>query len=228
MLVVVDHGLEVGADELLGGAVADGNARREEVDELCAVGLVAVEEVEALGHGGHGGGLSVGAVLEDELLEKEEGLLVGNVLAHLGDGVPRVFREGTLAVGALLVGDAELHDHALLEAHAEVRVLLQRELDLDALRVRLRPHEPSVDEGRAVRAAEAGNLLEEDGKQLRGLELGVLERGPVPAVALAALLHRQGARDALGDVHLGAQARHAHVGRVGRDVHAAKTAQTAG
>lgn len=82
--------MHVHGDELAGLCFADGGDGGEEVDELLGVVSLAEEEVDARVDFFDVDGVFVGAVLEDELFEIEEGAFVWDFLADLDVGSPGV------------------------------------------------------------------------------------------------------------------------------------------
>lgn len=162
-------------------SVPQGSDGLEEVDELGGVAAVAEVEVEAVGHLLDADGVGVGAVLEDELLEVQEGALVVHLLARLHDGLPRVIGEAGRAGRALHHLHDELDDEHLLEDGRREDLLLHGDLDLKPSRVGLGPHEAGVDELDLVHALDA---LQAEGEELARLQLAVhprVRRHQVPA-----------------------------------------------
>lgn len=228
VLVVVDVALGVVGDELLGGLGLDGGDGGEEVDEAGGVRAGAEEEVEAAGGGGDAEGEGGLAVLEEELLEVEEGAAVRDVLAELDDGDPLVgVGLGAGAGIAEAVVDGELDGVGLLEDDGVEDLAAEAELEAEALGVGLGEDELGGGEGDAEAGEGAVEAAEEDLHELGGLRAGAepgarrLEVGG----AVGAVDDGGVARDALGDVDAGADAARAHVGRVGLHRHAADAAQ---
>lgn len=86
-----------------------------------------------------------------------------NALSHLHLSHPQMGCVSLLAVVALLVGDNEFNDEALLEESTIEDFLLHCELDLDTAGVRLGPDEAGVDQ---LDALETLHQLEADGEEL--------------------------------------------------------------
>jgi hypothetical protein len=239
------------ARERASKCVPHGSDGLEEVDELGGVAAVAKVEVEPVGHLLDADGVGVRVVLEDELLEVEEGALVIDLLARLHDGLPRVIGEAGRASRALHHLHDELDDEHLLEDGRREDLLLHGDLHLEPSRVSLGPHEAGVDQLDLVHALDA---LQTERQQLARLELAVhprvrrhqvpahatpretprarnidthreRERGKLPATVLA-LVNNDALGDALGDVDLPSDAGHAHVRRIGLDVDTANAAKT--
>lgn len=96
----------------------------------------------------------VGPRAQDGLLQEEERALVANVLPDLRARDPaRGVGRGARAVDALVRLDREVDDAGLLQGGPAEHLGLDRQLDLDAARVRLGPDEPGVDEADAAVAA---------------------------------------------------------------------------
>ena len=186
-------------DDLLRDLHADGRDRLEERDHLLRVRAVVEVEVEPVAHLDDVDRVDVRAVLEDQLLEHQEGALVRDLLPHLRDGRPRVLRLAPLAAAALLVADDVLDDERLLHHGARHDLLLDAHLDLDPPAVRLGPDEARVDEPHVPKPA---RLLEQQRHQLGrlGLDGGKAAVATLKAAAPSArvLLHLLG--DALADV----------------------------
>lgn len=85
------------------------------------------------------GALAVRAVLENELLQIEEGPFVVHPLSDLHDRRPCVVRESSGAVLALLISHDEGNRHGLLKDGPVADLLLHREFELETPTVRLRP-----------------------------------------------------------------------------------------
>ena len=80
------------------------------------------------------------AVLENKLLQIEEGPLVVYPLSDLHHRRPRIVRERSGAVVALLISHDEGDRHGLLKHCPVADLLLHRELELEPPTVRLRPY----------------------------------------------------------------------------------------
>ena len=154
-------------DELLVVSETDGNAALEEVDELYGVGAGGKIKVNALVNVlnskcmiqhllllilsiGYAhldlDAIDVGSVLEDELLEEEEGSLVVHVLPQLDTRVPAVWVcIVPVAVEAHVPFDDVFDNEGLLEDGAVEDLGLDGQLDLQALGVGLGPDESSID-----------------------------------------------------------------------------------
>ena len=97
------------------GNVPDGHDSGQELDHLLGMASRAVEEVETIAHLLDGDGVLLGSVLEDKLLEEEEGPLMRDLLADLDEGLPGVLRSELGAVTTLRVLDDILHLEYLLK-----------------------------------------------------------------------------------------------------------------
>ena len=115
------------------------------------------------------GRLDVRAVLQNDLLEPVERALVLDALAHLRHGAPHLLRLDRVARVAEEVVDHVLDHKRLLQNGAVQHLFLNRELDLEAPRVRLGPHKAGVDQLDALQPAHA---LQTEREQLGRLELG--------------------------------------------------------
>jgi hypothetical protein len=96
-------------------------------------------------------------VLENHLLEEEEGSLVLDPLAQLHDCAPCMRCELFLAVFALHVVHHEFCDESLLDIRVVLDFFLDFELDFDSLAVRLSPNEGSIQQ---LHSVEPFDLLE--------------------------------------------------------------------
>ena len=155
-------------DELLVVPEPDGNAALEEVDELYGVGSGGKVKVNSLVNVLYDGtrmiqylmllilsityahldfdAVDVCSMLEDELLEEEEGALVVHVLPQLDARVPAVWvRIMPVAVEAHVPFDDVFDNEGLLEDGAVEDLGLDGQLDLQALGVGLGPDESSID-----------------------------------------------------------------------------------
>lgn len=160
-LVVGSTVVRVLRDELLGALHADGNNGRKELNHLDGIVALRVEEVETIALLVDVRAVLVGVVLEDELLEEQEGALVGDLLADLNASLPGVLGGETSTGGALTGLDDEGQDKGLLENGVGENLLLDRDLELDTARVRLRPDELGIDQ--ANLEERFGDLLQTDG-----------------------------------------------------------------
>jgi hypothetical protein len=167
-------------------------------------------------------------VLDEELLEVEEGAAVRDVLAELDDGDPLVgvgLRAGAGVAEAVV--DDELDGVRLLEDDAVEHLTAEAELEAEALGVRLGEDEFGAGEGDAEPREGAVDAAEQDLHELRRLRPGAqpgarrLEVG----VAVRAVHNRGVAWDALGDVDARTEAARAHIGRIRLHRHAAHAAQ---
>jgi len=79
-------------------------------------------------------------VREQQLLQEEEGPLVGHPLSNLDHGFPRTLSVRRLAVLALLVSNRESHHYRLLQYRVVHHLLLHRQLYLQTQAVRLSPN----------------------------------------------------------------------------------------
>mmetsp|Transcript_5818 Transcript_5818/g.12669 ORF Transcript_5818/g.12669 Transcript_5818/m.12669 type:complete len:95 (-) Transcript_5818:410-694(-) len=86
------------------------------------------------------------AMLQDELLEVEEGALVIDALTDLNERLPTALTELGLTFDALLIPNDEDHDEALLQDGAGLHLLLHREADLEAHGMGFGPYPTGIDE----------------------------------------------------------------------------------
>ena len=171
-------------------------------------------------------------VLEQQLLQHVERLAlfeaVPDLLPDLHRGRPRVFGLDAPAVVAHLPVDHVLDHEALLQ-HGAVNLTLNGDLDLDTLRMRLRPHERGVHESQALVGVDALEAFEAERHELLGFEAGRDPIGGRVEVTLAEFAEIQ--HDLFGhvgrDVDLGPQAGHAAVRRVRLDGSSTFAAQSA-
>mmetsp|Transcript_9609 Transcript_9609/g.22787 ORF Transcript_9609/g.22787 Transcript_9609/m.22787 type:complete len:490 (+) Transcript_9609:651-2120(+) len=157
--------------------------------------------------------LLVRFILEDELLEEVESTLVVHLLPHLDDSAPGALRGNHVAVCALEVMDHHLNHEHLLQNHAAVNLLLDRQLQFQTPRMRLRPDERRVDELHFVQALDA---LQTNLQQLLALRLACHPqlRGVEVSSTCAAVLHWDRFGNAFGDVNPRSDAVCAHRCRV--------------
>ena len=97
------------------GNVPDGHDSGQELDHLLGMASRAVEEVETIAHLLDGDGVFLCVVLEDELLEVEEGALVRDFLADLHKSFPGILRRKPCAIWTLAVLDKVLDLERLFE-----------------------------------------------------------------------------------------------------------------
>ena len=74
-------------------------------------------------------------MLEDDLLEKEEGALVVDLLPDLHHSLPRVRCRDFVAVLAVMVVNLVHNDERLLQDGTSRYLVLDRQLDLDTTRM---------------------------------------------------------------------------------------------
>jgi len=160
-MLIVTHKLQ----GRLGPCGDDALEKLVELDRLVPLCKV---EIKAVGDLANVCGSLVDAVLEDELLEEEERALVRDLLANLDHSAPRVLGLCSVARLADLAGDDELDDEGLLQDRRRKHLLLDRQLDLDTLRVGLGPDKAGVDQPHLVKAT---HLLQAQRQQLARLEL---------------------------------------------------------
>mmetsp|Transcript_30021 Transcript_30021/g.80642 ORF Transcript_30021/g.80642 Transcript_30021/m.80642 type:complete len:203 (+) Transcript_30021:1121-1729(+) len=160
VLVAVHARVRVLCNHLLGRFVAQWGDGLQERDELLRVVALRVVKVDAIAHLCDGCGICMCAMAEDELLQPEDGALVGHLLADLHHGHPVVLGLNALTLLALAVGHNELNHEGLLEHGAADDLLLHGELELDALGVSLGPDEGRVHKAYLVKATHA---LEKNG-----------------------------------------------------------------
>jgi len=79
------------------------------------VTLLTVEEVQAISDFLHGDGIFLSSMFEDELLEEQEGTLMGDLLSDLNKSFPGVLGSKSCAVWTLCVLDEELDLEDLFE-----------------------------------------------------------------------------------------------------------------
>jgi len=228
VLVVVDAALGVVRDELLGCLSLDRSDGGEEVDQAGGMGARTEEEVEAAGGRSDADREGSLTVLEEELLEVEEGAAVGHMLAELDDGDPLV-RVGLRAGAGVAesVVDDELNGVSLLEDDAVEHLSAEAELEAEALGVGLGEDELGAGERDAEPGQRPVDAAEQDLHELGGLR-GRAQPGArrlEVGGAVGAVDHGGVARDALGDVDARAEAARAHVRRVGLHRHAAHAAE---
>ena len=162
----------------------------------------AVVKVEPVGLGLDADRVPLHAVLQDELLQEQERALVLDLLPHLDARGPLVgVGGGARARVAHVPVDDKLRHERLLKDGAVQNLLLDRELRLQALAVRLRPYETRVHELDLVQALDA---LDAERQELLALQIRAdpMLGGLQVALALLAVHHRALLLDALGDVHL--------------------------
>ncbi len=154
-------------------------------------------------------GLVVRVHLQNQLLQVEEGFFVSGTLSHLHHTLPEVLGLHALTLLTDLIDYLELDNAGLLQNGA-AHVLLTRELDLDALGMRLCPDEAGVNQAHLVHALDA---LQAQGEELTRLErrLDPCGRRLQVALALAAELQQALLGQLVGDVDLGLDALHAGV-----------------
>ena len=151
------------------GNVPDGHDSGQELDHLLGMASRAVEEVETIAHLLDGDGVLLGSVLEDKLLEEEEGPLVGDFLSDLDEGLPCVLRGELCAIWTLAVLDEVLDLEDLFEDGCGEDLLLDGKRDTKAFGVGFCPDEMGLCEADLVEALE---LLEADGEELLRLGTG--------------------------------------------------------
>jgi hypothetical protein len=206
--------MHVLSDEALTGLVPNGHDCIQKVHKTRTVTTASKEEINAILHGLHTDDLLVGVVLEDELLEVQEGTLMSNLLTDLSHSIPSIFGFNLATIRALLSSNDNFKDVRLLEDGGCKDLTLHSQSDLDTLTMGLGPQEGCIDETNLV---EALDTLQTQRHQLLGFEgarkpLGWRLLVPFTATAkvdddlFAALL---------GNVHTGANTVEAHVGRVG-------------
>lgn len=159
----------------------------EEIDKLLGMISCREEEIDTVVNFLDVDCITVGTVLEDQLLEVEESTLVLDLLANLDDGAPCVVCETLLTIRALLVGLDELDLEGLLENGALEGFLLDGDLQLDTAGVRLGPDEGGVDDADFVQTTE---LAKTEGQKFTRLGLGndPLVGRRQPTIAISALV----------------------------------------
>ena len=125
----------------------------------------AVEEVETIAHLLDGDGVLLGSVLEDKLLEEEEGPLVGDFLSDLDEGLPCVLRGELCAIWTLAVLDEVLDLEYLFENRRGEDLFLDGERYAEAFGMGLCPDEVCLCEADFVETLE---LLETDCEEFLG------------------------------------------------------------
>jgi len=135
---------------------------------------------------------------------------------HLADGDPRVLGLSPLAGAALLVAEDVLHHEGLLQHRARHHLLLHRQLELDATRVRLGPNIRGVDEPDLRQPA---RLLEQQREELLGLHVHLRPAAvpPLEPVAAAARVLLDLLRYSCADVVALLETVDAHIDRVRLD-----------
>ena len=224
-------GLVIGANELLGHLGFDGDDVLEERDESRGLALVGEVEVHTISEGFDAQTATVGTVLEDELLQVEEGTLVVDALPDLDQTLPAALTELGLTFDALLIPNDEHNDKTLLQDGTCLDLLLDRETDLEAHGMRLGPNPASVDESNLVTcgiaAGQSTDLGQAQGHELTALQLASQPLASIlmPSLAATALVEGGLGANAAGDVGLACEARGTRVGWVGSDGNAAHAAQ---
>lgn len=140
MLVAIDVAFAVVSHQFFGVDPLHGHHISQKIHKLSRMRLFGKEEIDSIRLCFHVDHLRLGIVLDDDLLQPQKRLLVGDVLPHLHARVPRILGFEILALSALLIGHGELYDKRLLQDGAGENFLLHRQLDLEPTRVRLRPH----------------------------------------------------------------------------------------
>lgn len=87
----------------------------QELDHLDSMTALAVEEIEPIPDLLDGNRVLLGAVLQNQLLEEEEGPFMGHFLAHLHERLPSIFCREFGAVRTLAVLDEVLELEGLLQ-----------------------------------------------------------------------------------------------------------------
>mmetsp|Transcript_24838 Transcript_24838/g.57244 ORF Transcript_24838/g.57244 Transcript_24838/m.57244 type:complete len:522 (-) Transcript_24838:124-1689(-) len=162
-------------------------------------------------------------------------------LAKLHHGPPGILPKLLVAVRTLPRPDHELHDDPLGHRHFAVdHVRRHAHLQLDALAVRLRPHESGVSQahvqgGSRGAAVQGGDLLQTQGEELGALEVAALVAHGAVGAAHALVTEAAFALGYVetlgtvpqdgGEIELGGEAGTALVGGVGDD---GKSAEAAG
>jgi hypothetical protein len=168
--------------------------------------------------------LLVRVKLENQLFQIQEGLLVSGALSYLHHTLPVVLGLDSLTLVTDLIDHLEL-DNARLLQNCAAQVFLARELDLDALGMRLGPYETGVHETQLV---EALDTLEAEREQLSRLQ-ACLDPGSgrlQVAFTLATELEQTLLGKLVRDVGFRLDTLHASVKRVLIDEHTALAAQT--
>lgn len=124
-------------------------------------------------------------MLNDQLLQEEEGSLVVHSLSQLSLAHPGVRSPSLLAVVALQIIHYELNHEVLLKECSIHNFLLHSELDLESPGVRFSVEESSVYQ---LDLLEALDMVETEREQLRGLKLAGLPGRAQVAVALSAVI----------------------------------------
>lgn len=130
---------------MLGASVAHHEVLLDKLNQAFGVGVALVLEVKAVWCLHNTDRFFVRVVLENQLLQKQEGALVGHSLTHLHLTVPGVRGPSLLAIVALLVLHYELYAEGLLEQGTALNFLLYGKFDFDSARVRLGPNKFGVD-----------------------------------------------------------------------------------
>ena len=146
---------EVLAQQLPRRPDVDRNAPLQPLHEAARVAALGEEEVEAVRLRLNVLRLAVHVRLDDLLLQEVERSLVlhlgmsdrvdNHLLSQLHDGFARVLDRLHDTVFTRLRFHDKAHNEGLLEDHTE-RLLLHRQVQLDSLRVRLRPNELGIDQ----------------------------------------------------------------------------------
>lgn len=154
---------------------------------------------------------------QDQLLQPEEGALVGHVLTHLSNGSPGVLGSCLylVAIRAKQIGDNILNDEHLLEDSGSEDFLLDGQLDLNTLRVRFGPHKVGVNQFHLVNLTHAAQAKAE---QLFAFESDCQPTARWFMVTATSLTPLDGylLGNTVRDVHLAANTVDTHVGRIRR------------
>mmetsp|Transcript_36599 Transcript_36599/g.80161 ORF Transcript_36599/g.80161 Transcript_36599/m.80161 type:complete len:234 (-) Transcript_36599:269-970(-) len=134
------------ADQVLGIMVFDHSPGLHKGAKGLGIALPHEEEIDAVLSLLQSDELLVHSVLDDQLLQSEQGPSVLGALPHLHATLPGVPRVALLAVRALLVVHTELHDHGLLNDDTGNSFLSEDHFHLELLRMRLGPNETRIDE----------------------------------------------------------------------------------
>lgn len=107
--------MDIGGDELLGGLVLHGHDRTQELEHLDGMRALTIVEINTVLDLTNVGGIFVCVMLEDQLLQVQEGTLMLHFLTHLYNRLPGVLGSHTRTLVTLLVGHHILNFEYLLQ-----------------------------------------------------------------------------------------------------------------
>ena len=226
-------GLVVCPNEFLRYLGFDRNDILQKRYEPSSLTLVREVKIHTITKGFDTKAATMSTVLEDELLQIEEGTLVIDSLADLNQTLPTALPELGLTLNALLIPHNEDHDEALLQDGARLDLLLHRKANLETHGVRFRPNPSSVDKTDLLAcsilgpSAQSADLGKAQCHELTALEIAAQPFASilVPALTATALMQSCLRTDSASDVGFAGETRSARVGWVGSDGNAAHAAK---